>query len=101
MDTQKLISQAKARFKHQEAKIYLQEKYFPRLSLANQGGMWQITTDFLSFLKSCKDAELIILDSFKKPIKIKRKLLLEEAEKTYKEVMEEWYLEYTELQKNR
>lgn len=100
MDTKKLIKEAKARFKHQESKIYLQEKYNSKLTVATQGGMWDITIELLSFLKSC-DGEVIILDSFQRPIKVNADRLRTELNSVYNQVMEEWLLELTELQKNR
>lgn len=101
MDTKKLIQEAKARFKHQEAKVYLQEKYQPRLLLTNQGGMWNVTPNFLSVLRTNPNQEDILMDSFNKPIKVKIADLLSESENLYRVVMNEWYEEFVELQNHR
>jgi len=41
MDTTKLISDAKARFSHNSAKAYLNEKYNGKLLVAVQNGLWR------------------------------------------------------------
>ena len=101
MDTTKLIQDAKARFKHQEAKTYLQEKYLSRLIMTSQGGMWNINTNFITFLRTSQNEHDILIDSFNKPIKVNTKQLLLDSESLYSSVMNEWYTEFTELQSNR
>lgn len=100
MDTQKLISDAKARFKYHENKLYLQEKYKNRLTFANQGGMWTITTELLAFL-STAPTEVIITDDFNNPVKIKTAELHKASLELYTAVMKEWYSEYSTLQNLR
>lgn len=101
MDTNKLIQEARARFKHQEAKTYLQEKYLSRLIMTSQGGMWNVTTEFLAFLRTSKNEQDVLIDSFNKPIKVNTKQLLLDTEALYSSVMSEWYNEFTELQSKR
>lgn len=100
MDTATLVEQAKARFKHHESKLYLQEKYKNKLTFASQGGLWTASIEFLSFLNSAP-ATCILPDNFGNPIKIDSGQLKKEAWDLFNAAMADWHAEYTELQKNR
>lgn len=100
MDTQKLIKEAKARFKHQENKIYLQEKWNSKLVVVSQGGMWAVTQEFLAFLGTAPD-NTVVLDYYGNPLKVNTKQLQEEAWTVYNNVMTEWFTEYEELKNLR
>ncbi len=97
MNTQRLIQEAKARFKHSESKIYLTEKYQSRLTFAHGGGMWNATTELMSFLSSSPQAEVVLLDNFGNPVLVNTSDLLGEAWTVYNNTMGDWYREYLEL----
>lgn len=97
MDTQKLIQDAKARFRHNESKLYLQEKYKNKLTFANSGGMWTASPELISFLSLAPD-EVILKDNFGNPVKVVARELKDEAWKIYHAVMSDWYREYNNLQ---
>ena len=103
MNTTQLIADAKARFKHQENKIYLKEKYTAKLQFASQGGMWTANQGLISFLTTLanNNTTAVIQDNFENPILIEIKSLLHEALTRYDETMKEWYIEHKELIKNR
>lgn len=101
MDTKQLITDAKARFKHNSAKAYLEDKYKSKLIIADQGGLWEVTPTFLTFLSESNSNTFVVLDSYENPVKINRKDLLTKATSVYNEVMEAWYAEWKELEKNR
>lgn len=100
MDTNKLIAEAKARFKHYESKLYLEEKYLNRLFIAAQGGMWVVTPELLGFLRTAPHS-VILRDSYNNPVQVNSAELLEDAQALYDEVMLAWLTEYTELNTNR
>lgn len=100
MDTQKLITEAKARFKHHENKIYLQEKYGNSLTIVSQGGMWTITPEFLGFLASSPET-VILKDNYGNPIRVETKKLYSEAVQIYNTTMEAWLQEYNNLKNLR
>lgn len=100
MDTEKLVKEAKARFKHKEAKVYLTEKYINRLTFAYQGGSWTADMELISFLE-CFKGSIILIDNYRNPIKVNVTELAAEARRLYTEVMQEWYDEYQELQNLR
>jgi hypothetical protein len=101
MDTNTLISEAKARFSHNSAKAYLKDKYTSKLIIAEQDGLWTASTALISFLSTQIDDSVVIIDNFDNPVKVDSKLLLAKLQSTYNSVMEEWYNEYKELEGKR
>lgn len=95
MDTKALIREAQARFDHNSAKQLLKEKYKQKLIIANQGGLWKTTPELIAFLDNTGSDEIILLDSYENPIKVKRQELSQLLRDTYNQVMTDWY---TELQ---
>lgn len=100
MDTQQLIDETRSRFKHQESKLYLEEKYTSQLIFTNQGGSWTASTTIISYLKSA-ESTVIMLDNFKNPLKVDSKELLVVMESVYNSVMNSWYEEFQKLQRYR
>jgi len=101
MDTEDLIKEAKARFSHNSAKAQLADKYKSKLSIAEQGGLWNITPELLSFLASLEQERVVIIDTFNNPVKVDRRELLVKLLTTYNSVMEQWHKEWTELENKR
>jgi hypothetical protein len=101
MDTKSLISEAKARFNHNSAKAYLKDKYNSKFIVAEQNGLWKANLETITFLNSSSDEEIILIDTFNNPVKVTRKALLDKLNMVYKTTMEEWYIEWTELEKKR
>ena len=58
-----------------------------------------ITT--INFLTTYSDEWVILIDTFKNPVRVNRVTLLEKLSETYKSAMDEWYTEWTELEKKR
>lgn len=101
MDTNALIREARARFQHQESKQYLKEKYLGKLRFTAQGGLWTASVELISFLRTTTQETIVLLDEYQKPIKVKSRPLLLEAEQIYTDVMSEWYDEYENLKSRR
>lgn len=101
MDTDTLINEAKLRFSHNAAKAYLKEKYKAKLIIAEQGGLWEITPTFLSFLSCSNSKTFIMLDLYENPIQINREELLHKAKDVYNETMSAWYDEWKSLESKR
>ena len=104
MDTKTLITEAKARFAHNSAKDYLQEKYDSKLLVAEQGGLWKAdkeTIAFLSVMINDYDDRVILVDTFQNPVLVDRGELLTKLKRVYNSVMLEWYNEWKELESNR
>jgi hypothetical protein len=102
MDTKTLLAESKARFNHNSAKAYLNEKYSSKLLVAEQGGLWRADAQTISFLNSMDDNNLVVLmDTFNSPVQVDRKELLTILKNTYNNVMVEWYKEWKELESKR
>jgi hypothetical protein len=101
MDTKQLITEAKARFNHNSAKVYLKDKYESKLSVADQGGLWLANIELISFLTNSTQDRIVVLDMYGNPIKVNRVELLTKLEKTYHYVMDLWHTEWAALEKNR
>lgn len=101
MDTEKLLSEAKARFNHNAAKQYLKEKYESKLIVADQNGLWKADIQTLNFLSSSFYEEVILVDTFGNPVKVNRKLLLDTLLEVYDNVMEAWLKEWQEIEGKR
>ena len=102
MDTKSLITEAKARFNHNSAKVYLKDKYDSKLIVASQDGLWRADQQTISFLNSMNnDIYVIMIDTFNNPVQVNREQLLEVLKTTYNTVMLEWYKEWKELEGKR
>lgn len=101
MDTKQLITEAKARFNHNSAKVYLKDKYESKLSVADQGGLWIANIQLISFLSSINQDRVVVLDIYGNPVKVNRVELLTKLEKTYHYVMDQWHTEWASLEKKR
>ena len=102
MDTNNLISHARARFEHSAAKRLLKEKYQSKLTFAHAGGMWLAGPELLSILNCCTlDKDVVLLDLYENPIKINTKELWNLAAQCWQEQMNAWLVEYEQLNKNR
>lgn len=101
MDTQSLIKDSKARFSHNAAKAYLKEKYKAKLTIAEQGGLWEITPTFLTFLATSNSKTFVMLDLYDNPVKVNCVDLLIKSTSVYNEVMEAWHQEWKELESKR
>jgi len=101
MDTKQLITEAKARFNHNSAKVYLKDKYESKLSVADQDGLWLANIELISFLTNSTQDRLVLLDMYSNPVKVNRVELLTKLEKTYHYVMDQWHTEWATLEKKR
>lgn len=101
MDTQSLIADAKARFAHNSAKHYLKEKFSNKLLLAEQGGLWRADQITIGMLNSFNTETVVILDIYNNPVQVNRIELLNKLTEVYQTIMNQWYIEYKELENKR
>lgn len=101
MDTKQLLTEVKARFNHNSAKAYLKDKYESKLCIADQGGLWKITPELIAAVNGFNTDSIVLVDSYGNPVKVNRANLLTKLEKTYADVMEQWHIEWSTLEKAR
>jgi hypothetical protein len=101
MDTKTLIIESKARFNHNSAKAYLQEKYSSKLIVAEQGGLWKADAETINILSNFTTKKLVLIDTFNNPVEVDRKELLTKLKDIYLTVTKEYYDEWKELEGKR
>lgn len=101
MDTKTLVAEAKARFNHNSAKAYLQEKYTAKLLVAEQGGLWRADSQTIGFLNAMTDEQVVLVDTFNNPVLVERIALLRKLQETYNLVTQEWHQEWRKLENKR
>jgi hypothetical protein len=101
MDTKTLITESKARFSHNSAKAYLQEKYSSKLLVAEQGGLWKADAVTINILSSFTTKKLVLIDTFNNPVEVDRKELLNKLKDIYVSATSEYYAEWKELEAKR
>jgi len=101
MDTQGLISHARARFNHESARRLLKEKYQARMLFAHSGGMWRAGPELLVLLATLPPGDAVILDLYETPVQVRPEELRLLAMQHWQEQMNAWYMEHEELNKKR
>lgn len=101
MNTEDLISKARARFDHEAAKKILKEKYESRMLFAHSGGMWRAGPDLQTMLLTCPGDQAVLLDLYETPVKIDTKELYAMSQQRWQEQMNAWLIEFEQQQKQR
>jgi len=101
MDTKTLIADAKARFSHNAAKVYLKDKYDSKFIVADQGGLWHANLETINFLNSVTDEKVILIDKFDNPVEVNRQELKDKLYAVYTDTMNNWHKEWVELENKR
>jgi hypothetical protein len=101
MDTEQLISHARARFDHASAQRVLAEKYQAKMTFAHAGGMWLAGPELLNTLMCCPGTESVILDLYGNPTKIITTELFNLAQQRWQEQMTAWLIEHESLANKR
>ena len=101
MNTDELITHARARFEHAAARRTLKEKYQAKLTFAHAGGMWSAGPELLSTLAACTSPDSVVLDLYDIPIKVQTREFRDQVRSHWQEQMNAWLVEFEELNKNR
>ena len=96
-----ITSKIRTRFDHATAKKNLQEKYQSKMIFAHAGGMFKSTPEMISFLSLYNDEEVVLLDVFETPVRVKASELKDLMQKRWYEQMNAWLVEWDQLQKQR
>lgn len=102
MDTNALISHARARFDHATARRILREKYEARMLFAYAGGMWQAGPELLIVLQACPvEDNIVILDLYQNPVQVNPGELQRLAHDRWQEQMNAWLVEHNSNNQQR
>ena len=102
MNTDALVSHARARFDHAAARRVLKEKYESRMVFAHGGGMWRAGPELLTTLLACaQDTDVVLLDLYETPTCITVTELFALAHERWQEQMNAWKVEWDELSQKR
>jgi hypothetical protein len=102
MDTDQLISHARARFDHAQARHVLKEKYQAKMLFAHAGGMWRAGPELNNMIFTCgRIGQIVLPDLYENPVKVDSKELLALSQERWNEQMNAWHVEYEELNKKR
>ena len=94
MDTEKLITHARARFDHATARRLLKEKYQAQMLFAYHGGMFRAGPELQTTLLSCPDTTAVILDLYETPVQVDTKELYAQSQARWQEQMNAWLVEH-------
>jgi len=100
MDTENLISHARARFDHAATKRILREKYQGKMTFAHAGGMWLAGPELLTILKCCTGT-VVILDLYETPVQVNAEEFYEQVLQRWQEQLNAWLVEYQQLNRMR
>jgi len=102
MDTDKILTTAKARFAHEANRRVLKEKYEAKMLFAHAGGMWRAGPELLNILNICSDGTpLVILDLYDNPVQVNAQELFDLAKQRWQEQMTAWLIELEDSRKRR
>ena len=101
MDTEKLISHARARFDHAAARRILKEKYQARMLFAYRGGMWRADPELLVLLATVPPGDAVVLDLYETPVQVNPEQLRGMVMQRWQEQMTAWLIEHEQLNKQR
>ena len=101
MDTENLVTHARARFDHATSKRTLKEKYQGKLTFAHAGGLWLAGPELLATLAACTGPFSVVLDLYDTPVKRVPNEFRDLIRGHWQEQMNAWLVEYEELNKNR
>lgn len=104
MNDTELVAFAKSRFDHETSRRLLKEKYEAKMVFAYRGGMWRAGPELLSTISYCRitdDSEVVLLDLYENPVKIKTMELWNLAAQRWQEQMNAWFIEYESLRNQR
>ena len=102
MDTDQILSQARARFQHESARRLLKEKYQAKMIFAHAGGMWCAGPELNCTIFTCgRMGQVVLEDLYGNPIKVDTKELMALSQERWHEQMNAWLVEYTELSRQR
>ena len=101
MNTDQLVSHARARFEHTAARRLLKEKYQAKMIFGWNGGMFRATPEMITFLSLYGNERIVVQDLYENPVEVNAQELCDLMKARHQEHMNAWLIEYHEASKNR
>ena len=102
MDTENLISYARARFDHAANRRLLKEKYQAKLTFAYRGGLWRAGPELNTMIFTCgRMGEIVLPDLYENPTRVDSTELMALSQERWNEQMTAWLIDYEELNQTR
>jgi hypothetical protein len=103
MNTDKLVAHSRVRFEHAAARRTLKEKYEAKLVFAYNGGMFKAGPELISIIGSTSTGRsiLVLQDLYGNPVKVDKAELRSIVIGLWQDTMDQWLVEYEELNKKR
>lgn len=101
MNTNDLITHARARFDHVAARRVLKEKYEAKMLFAWGGGLFRAGPEMITFLGLYGNERIVVKDLYENPIEVNAQELCELMKARLQEQMNAWLVEYEEINKKR
>ena len=102
MDTENLISHARARFDHAANRRLLKEKYQAKMTFAYRGGLWRAGPELNTMIFTCgRMGEIVLPDLYENPVRVESTELMALSQERWNEQMTAWLIEYEELNQTR
>jgi len=99
--TNKIITNIRTRFDHAAARKILKEQYEGNMIFHFAEGMWRAGPDLINILTAMTTDHIVLLDIYDTPIKVDRQELLSLTKEKWQEQMNDWEVEYAELNQLR
>jgi len=101
MNTDQLVSHARARFEHVAARRLLKEKYQAKMIFGWNGGMFRATPEMITFLSLYGNERIVLQDLYENPVEVNAQELCDLMKARLQEQMNAWLIEYQAVSKNR
>lgn len=101
MDTDNLVTHAKARFDYAAAKKLLKEKYQAKLIFAAYDGMWRASPELILLLKTVDTEFMVLEDLYGNPCEVNRNVLSQVVLSRWQEQMNAWFVEFQALNERK
>lgn len=101
MNTNDLLSLARARFDHEAARKNLREKYQAKMIFGWNGGMFRATPEMITFLSLYGDKRIVVQDLYETPVEVNAQELCDHMRMRLQEQMNAWLEEYNIINQQR
>jgi hypothetical protein len=101
MSIQNLVEEIKQATEVNQNRLRLREQIIGDLLVTHNDGLFQVTTDLISFLSCWPDDTVYLQDHYGNPVCCDRQQLLQQCQQQYTKVMNRWHHQHEQLKRIR